>query len=119
MLERIVLARIVFGVSVPSIGPATPGNEGAERPFRRHWVITVMSVCPVPQSDTNVKEVVRTMPRRKMISRGFSQVAGPDVAFRDAVRFEVAVARLCQLSAVRPQHLGNRSNDTEKMEESA
>jgi hypothetical protein len=50
-------------------------------------------------TDTNVKEVVRTMLRRKIIIARFVQVAGPNRAFRDAVTFEVAVAGLCQLSA--------------------
>jgi len=77
---------------------------------------TVGSQCPcvsmrcqlseVVASDTDVKEVVRTMLRRKNDIPPFAQVAGPDMAFRDAVTFEVAGARLCQLGAVWPQHLG-------------
>jgi hypothetical protein len=37
-------------------------------------------------------------------NRPIAQVAGPDVAFRDAVMFEVAVAGLCQSSAGLAQH---------------
>jgi hypothetical protein len=48
-----------------------------------------------------------------------AQVARPDMAFRDAAMFEVAVAGLCQSSAGFAPTLGNRSNDTEKMKESA
>ena len=55
--------------------------------------------------------------RRKRISTRFAQVARPDMAFRDAVTFEVAVVWLCQLSAVWAPTLGNRSNDTEKIKE--
>jgi hypothetical protein len=50
------------------------------------------------------------------------QVDGPDMAFRDAVTFEVAVAGLCQLGAIWPPPLGHRLNDMqnmEKMKESA
>jgi hypothetical protein len=39
------------------------------------------------------------------------QVAGPAMAFRGAVTFEVAVAGLCQLGAVWPPALGHRLND--------
>ena len=62
------------------------------------------------------------MLRRKIIIARFVQVAGPDMAFRDAVTFEIAVAGLCQ-SKVRVDltclTLGYRSNHTEKVKESA
>ena len=58
----------------------------------------------VAPSDTNVKEVVRTMLRCKMISRHLRRVGRPNMAYRDAVTFAVAAAGLCQSSAVRPQH---------------
>jgi hypothetical protein len=47
-----------------------------------------------------------------------ARAARPDMAFRNAVTFEVAVAGLRQSSAGLAPTLGNRSNDTEKMKES-
>ena len=65
------------------------------------------------------------MLRRKNDIPPFAQVARPDMAFRDAVTFEVAVARLCQccrrsampIRCSLAPTLGYRSNGTGKMKE--
>jgi hypothetical protein len=51
-----------------------------------------VSFPEVVASDTDVKEVVRTMPRRKNDIPPFAQVVRTDMPFRDAVTFEIAVA---------------------------
>jgi hypothetical protein len=54
----------------------------------------------MPPNDANVKEVVRTVLWRKVISAGFVQVGGLDTAFNNAVTFEAVAVWLCGLGAV-------------------
>jgi hypothetical protein len=93
------------------VGPCSQRQIGHReslppRTIRRTVAANVLAQVPrcqlseVVASDTDVKEVVRTMPRRKNDIPPFAQVVRTDMPFRDAVTFEIVVAGLCQLSAV-------------------
>jgi hypothetical protein len=76
-----------------------PRDEGLLNP-RDNWIFIAVSAFPnwlqvIPIQVTHVKEVIRTVLRRRSDIALFTQVARPSKAFRDAVTFEIAVAGLC------------------------
>jgi hypothetical protein len=114
--ERLRLANHVSGGSGPRQGhmPSAPAFETAAASWGTADIGAWTIGCSIPSSSQTGVRTNTTDPFAPARSASNQldvdpsgqrrQVVGPDMAFRDAVTFEVAVAGLCQLGAVWPQH---------------